>query len=282
MSHPPPSHEPPSHEVVVTRSGARAVLDHETGEVMHPVVGPLVEADALYVLPSRLAARLAEETPEPLVLLDVGLGAGSNAVAALQVSEALPSSARRLTIVSFDRTSDALRLALEHAADFGLEGAAGSFARAVLERGRHESPRTSWRFVEGELPGALSTQADASADVVYWDPFSPSANGELWTLRAFEALRRVCRPGCTVHTYSGATATRSALLLAGFSVGFGEPISAEKQSTCAAVDVADLERPLDARWLERVRRSSAPLPRDAPEGALDRIGRHPQFQRSTG
>ena len=59
-------------------------------EVMHPVIGPLVEADALYVVPSRLAARLAQtseaDPTAPLVLLDVGLGAGSNAVAAWRVS----------------------------------------------------------------------------------------------------------------------------------------------------------------------------------------------------
>jgi queuine tRNA-ribosyltransferase len=262
---------------VTTRGGARAVLDHETGEVMHPVVGPLVESLRLYVEPSRLAARLAVPSPEALTLLDVGLGAGSNALAAWRVSEALPPEARRLSIVSFDRTLDALALALDHPADFALEGAAGDAARALLAKGAHETRRTTWRFVGGELPGALSEQARESVDLVYWDPFSPRANPSLWTLAAFTALRRTCREGCSVHTYSGATASRSALLLAGFSVGLGEPIGEEKQSTQAAVRVTDLTTPLDARWLARLGRSSAPFPADAPTDALERISRCPQF-----
>ena len=260
-------------EVVTTRGGARAVLDHDTGEVMHPVVGPLVESRRLYVDPSRLAERLAQTASESLVLLDVGLGAGSNALAAWRVSEALPQSARRLSIVSFDRTADALALALAHSADFALDGAAGVAARELLARGSHETPRTTWRFCPGELPDSLSSEPAESADVVYWDPFSPRANPTLWTLTAFRALRRLCRAGCTVHTYSGATATRSALLLAGFFVGVGVPIGEEKHSTCAAVALADVQSPLDGRWLERVRRSSAPFPSDAPSDALAQLER---------
>lgn len=260
------------HEVVVTRGGARAMLDRVTGEVMHPVVGPQAEAAALYLGPSRLAQRL-DVGGDPLVLLDVGLGAGSNAIAAWRASEARREPGRRLEIVSFDRTAAALELALcaEHAADFGLDGAAGAAARTVLAGGTHETARTAWRLVLGELPATLATQPAASADVVFWDPFSPRANPALWTVAAFAALRRVCRRGATVHTYSAATSTRSALLLAGFAVGLGPPVGAKEQTTQAAVDRADLAHALDARWLDRLTRSSAPLPPDAPADALERI-----------
>ncbi|HUS68875.1 MAG TPA: MnmC family methyltransferase [Kofleriaceae bacterium] len=252
------------HEVVVTRGGAPAVRDRATGEVMHPVVGPRVEAAALYVEPSRLAERLAAPGDRPVVLLDVGLGAGGNAIAAWQASEAR-AGGRRLEIVSCDRTARALELALSHAADFGLEGAAGAAARAVLDRGTHETSRTSWRVLLGELPVALD--AAPHADVVFWDPFSPRANPELWTVAAFAAARRVCRAGATLHTYSAATATRSALWLAGFAVGRGPAIGAKEETTQAALRAAELARPLDAAWLDRLARSSAPLPPDAPPDA---------------
>src|SRR3954452_7378538 len=52
-------------EVVRTRSGAPAMLDRTTGEVMHPLVGPRVEAERLYIGPSRLALRLCEPEREP-------------------------------------------------------------------------------------------------------------------------------------------------------------------------------------------------------------------------
>lgn len=267
-------------EVVITRSGAPAMLDRATGEVMHPIVGPRIEAERLYLGPSRLAARLAQPRADPLVLFDVGLGAGSNAIAAWQLSEARGDTARRLEIVSFDRSLSALALAYkgEHAAAFGFEGEAGRAAAALLASHEHQTARTHWRVRVGELPEALARERADSVDVVFWDPFSPRANPALWTVHAFHAMRRLCRAGATLHTYSGATAVRSALLLAGFAVGSGEPSSAGKQTTIAALDARDLERPLDRRWLERLGRSSAPLPIDAPEDALARIGALAQFQ----
>jgi queuine tRNA-ribosyltransferase len=268
-------------EVVVTRSGARAIRDRLTGEVMHPVVGPLVEAERLYVGPSRLAQRLNPSHGEGGVcVLDVGLGAASNAIAAWRVSEAMPASSRRLRIFSFDSSLAALEVAIASPdpADFGFDGPALGAARGLLSRGVHETERTSWRLLLGDLPGTLCGVQPLSADVVFWDPFSPRANPELWSCGAFDALSRVCREGATVHTYSGATAVRAALLLAGFAVGLGEPIGPGKQSTCAARDARDLVSPLSARWLERLRRSSAAFPADAPGDALARIEAMEQFR----
>lgn len=265
--------------VVTTRDGARAILDHGTGEVMHPVVGPAIEATRLYCEPARLAARLSRPDARPLVLLDVGLGAGSNAIAAWKISaEFLRSDARRLEIVSFDHSREALALALEHPDDFGFVGPAGDAARTLLATGCDDSGRTRWRLVCGNLPDVLALEPAAGADVVFWDPFSPRANPELWTVAAFTALRRLCRAGATVHTYSGATGVRSALLLAGFAVGVGEATGEHKAATVAAVDLGDLASPLDRRWLARLGRSTAGFPADAPADALARVAALPQFR----
>jgi queuine tRNA-ribosyltransferase len=259
--------------VVVTTGGARAIRDLDSGEIMHPVVGPRIEAERGYLGPARLAERLTEPGP-PLVLLDVGLGAGSLAIAAWHLNESLREG-RALEILSFDRDREALTLALAHAPDFAFEGAAGDAARTLLRSGEHRTSRTTWRFLEGSLPATLPKAP--VADVIFWDPFSPRQNPTLWTTAAFAGARAAARSGCTLHTYSGATATRAALLLAGFAVGLGAPIGEDKHGTIAATSPALLDRPLDRRWLERLGRSSAPLPTDAPADALAIIARAPQF-----
>jgi tRNA U34 5-methylaminomethyl-2-thiouridine-forming methyltransferase MnmC len=266
-------------EVVVTRGGARAMLDRRSGEVMHPIGGPLVECERLYVRPARLAERLAGSEPEPLVLLDVGLGAGSNAAAAIQLRLALRGATRPLSIISFERQLEAFALALapEHAGAFGWVGAAWDAARELAARGAYRDPALSWSLRRGDVLDALGREPAASADVVFWDPFSPAQNPELWTVAAFRALRRVCRPGASVLTYSGATAVRSALLLAGFWVETGDEIAPGKSATRASTGPEGLSRPLDARWLERLARSSAPFASDAPPDALARVRAHPQF-----
>jgi queuine tRNA-ribosyltransferase len=265
-------------ELVTLKSGARAVRDRLTGEVMHSAVGPKIESQELYVLASRLRERL-EEGGAPLVLLDVGLGAGSNAALAFAVSESLSESARKLSIVSFDRSTAAMELALgsDDAVDLGFSAPIAEHGRALLSKGTTESARTAWKMVLGDLPDTLSVVADRSADIVFWDPFSPKSNPTLWNMAAFRALFRACRDGCTVHTYSQATRVRSAMLLAGFHVGLGSSTGVKEATTIAGVGAPPGAALLDARWLDRLTRSSAPFPDDAPCDALARIMEHPQL-----
>lgn len=262
---------------VVTRDGAPAVVDRDAGEVMHPVIGPAVESERLYVDQSRLRARLAEGGG-PLVLFDVGLGAGSNALAAWRASAAAPDGARRLELVSFERDLGAFTLATspEGVQRLGTSPDEAAAARALLSGRLHDSARTRWRLRLGDALEELAAEP-ALADVVFWDPFSPKANPGLWTLHAFRTLRARCAPRATVFTYSTATATRAAMLLAGFFVGTGDASGPKEQTTAAATDPAELARPLDRRWLERLARSSAPFPPDAPPDAIDRVRLHPQF-----
>ncbi len=266
------------HEVVATRSGAVAVRDVLTGEVMHPVIGAVAESEALYARQSQLKERLLEGTG-PLVLFDVGLGAASNALAARRISEELiQPNRRRLELISFENDLGALRVALAdpQADKLGLSGEPGDAARALLETGIHETERTRWRLVKGDALALLGSIGD-KAEIVFWDPYSPKSNPELWTTRAFELLRRRCGPRATLFTYSSSTTTRVALLLAGFAVGAGDATGTQRQTTCAAVELGDLKNPLGARFLERITRSSAPLPEGAPRDTLDRLRALPQF-----
>lgn len=270
-----------THEIVRTRSGAMAVRCTEAGEVMHPGVGPLLEAQRLYVEQSRLAERLrGKPGGPPLVLFDVGLGAGSNALAAWAASEAAGSQAARLEIVSFERDVGALALALRHGDAFGLpEGSAAAMAATeLLETGRHETGRTCWRLVAGDVLDALAREP-ARADVVFWDPFSPRVNPALWTVAAFAALRAVAAPRCTLYTYSASTRTRVALLLAGWAVGVGDAIGDKEETTAAALVVDDLARPLPDRFRARLLRPDVPLPPDAPADGAARAAAAPQFTR---
>jgi queuine tRNA-ribosyltransferase len=257
-------------EVVITKSGAPAMRDLASGEVMHPGTGPRVESEELYVAPSRLTERLGGTSGESganLVLLDVGLGAASNAIAAWRISESLPASARRLEIVSFENDLSALTLALapEHAASFGLTSTgsdAHAAASALLRDGRHETERTVWRLCHGDFPELVAREPAAIADLVYWDFYSAKTHPHLWSVSTLRALRRVCRSGATLHTYSTATSFRAALLLAGFAVGAGGRTGLRAETTIAAVDVADLEQPLGERWLQRLVRSTLAFPVD--------------------
>ena len=82
-------------ELVTLRNGARAVRSVSLGEVMHPSVGPWREANLLYVEQLKLADSLCATQPAPLCVYDVGLGAATNAVAALACARELGEERRR-------------------------------------------------------------------------------------------------------------------------------------------------------------------------------------------
>ncbi len=265
-------------EIVATSSGEPSVRDALAGEVMHPVIGAAVESERLYVAQSRLAERLLEPGPA-LVLFDVGLGAAGNALAAVRAARKAPPGRRPLSIVSFERELGALALACsdDGARRLGWTAEETAAARALLEDGRHEEAGLTWQLRLGEALDQLDAEP-LRADVVYWDPFSPKVNGPLWTVGAFTRLAARCAPGATLFTYSTATATRSALLLAGFAAGHGDASGPKEETTAAALPPAIPARPLDARWLVRLGRSSAPFPPDAPADALERISDLQQFR----
>jgi queuine tRNA-ribosyltransferase len=182
-------------------------------------------------------------------------------------------------VVSFERELGALTLAAspEGSARLGWSGEDVAAARAVLRDGRHEEPGISWQLSLGDALARLDAEP-SRADLVFWDPFSPKVNGALWTAGAFARLAARCAPGASLFTYSTATATRSALLLAGWVVGHGDASGPKEETTAAALPPALPARALDARWLARLGRSSAPFPADAPQDALARIGALEQFQ----
>lgn len=274
-------------ELVTLRNGARAVRDAVSGEIMHPAVGPWEEAQRLYVTQLRLAERLQKGGGRPLRVLDVGLGAATNAVAALTAARAVePTRRRPLEVVSLERDLAPLRLALADPAGFPFLVPFAKAAAELVEKGAWSGQGVdagcSWRLVHADVEQELEA-AGGDHDCVFFDPFSPRANPTLWTPTFLARVRKLCRedgPGAILATYSAATPTRASLLLAGFYVGVGCSTGSKLETTLAATNSEALEMPLSQRWLERWERSSARAPHgEALSPALEeQIRLHPQFR----
>jgi hypothetical protein len=56
------------------------------------------------------------------------------------------------------------------------------------QHGVHNTPRTLWRLQKGDVLTCLANEA-VKATLWFWDPFSPKANPDLWTINAFAAMR---------------------------------------------------------------------------------------------
>ncbi|MEO6001879.1 MAG: tRNA guanosine(34) transglycosylase Tgt [Opitutus sp.] len=276
------------YEIVTAPQGFSSIRQVSSGEVMHSVNPPAEEANRLYVDQSALAARLASDAAE-WVIWDVGLGAASNAMAAVHCFEQqlkASGTSRPLRIVSFECDLDPLKLAAKDPGRFPhlRHGA----PHELLKNGRweHASGRLTWELLEGDfLKRFISAPLP---DVMFYDPFSYKTNAGLWSPAVFADLFKHCsaKP-VELYTYSSSTAVRVALLQAGFFVAEGRG-SGPKSDTTVAFNGASgatlhpLALPLlSAEWLARWRRSGSKVPSDLPaehRAAWEkRIEDHPQF-----
>lgn len=272
----PPAEREGDFELCTLRSGARAVRHVGHGEVMHPAGGPWEEANRLYVDQPQLAARL-RAARRPVCVFDIGLGAATNAVAALACAR---QAGGALELHSFELDLAPLRLALRDPGGFPFLAEYREAAQALLSCGRWQQGDLRWVLHRGDVLDCLAA-APPSAELIFYDPFSPQHNPALWTAAAFAAVRARCHgDGALLLTYSAATPMRAALLLGGFYVGAGVPTGTKRETTVGATHLASLAAPLGARWLARWERSSARAPLGETEltAAREReIRTHPQF-----
>ena len=286
---------------VVIRDCVGHIREMASGEVMHSVNDPAEEARSLYVEQSRLVERLTQPDAAPLVVWDVGLGAATNAMAAIQAVEAMrrsadplqadePHAARRLTLVSFENDLDSLKLALRHPAWFKhLRHAA---PRGLLADNRWSSAAAGvdWLLLRGDFNSTKFTAP--LPDVIFFDPFSFKTDSALWTLAAFRELANLLSAKAVeLFTYSYSTSVRAALLAAGFYVARGRGTGPKAETTIgltprAAVDADGREllhgrELLGEEWLAKWRRSDAqaPMGTDSSDASWRAaLSGHPQFR----
>ena len=282
------------YQLVRLNNGICSVRSLADAETFHPVVGPVAEAEALYVNQLKLRERLKNHIGE-FVIWDVGLGAAANSLTVLRATRDLTCQIR---LVSFDHTLEPLKFALQHAADLGYFGGYEKHLQEFIREQRvtfHDGGQAvKWEFHLGDFPALLQKAGSRkqkvempAPDAILFDAYSPARNPAMWTLPLFTHLLQQLDPQrpCAMPTYSRSTILRVTLLLAGFFVGVGHATGEKEETTIAANDLRLIAEPLDARWLARARRSHSaepmvePVYRIAPlsETSWQKLAAHPQF-----
>jgi len=281
------------YELHRSTKGFYSIRQISSGEIMHSVSAPSEEANRLYIDQSALAARLRKTNDHAgeLVIWDVGLGAATNAMAAVQcfercLSENKGMNLRPLRLISFELDLDPLLLAIKHAAFFPhLHHSAPS---KILTHGSWQdaSELLRWQLLRGDFRDFIETAA--LPDLIFYDPFSYKADSELWTGEIFARIfQRCAAKPAELYTYSASTAVRVALLNAGFCVAQGVGTGPKTETTVAFTDLDGAARHplrpplLDHKWLARWRRSAAKFPitlaKQEQAQFSQRIEHHRQF-----
>ena len=278
------------YKLVRLANGLHSVHSLAHRETFHPVIGPVAEAEALYVRQLRLVDRLQRQTGE-CVIWDVGLGAAANALTVLRATRDVPCSVH---LVSFDSTLEPLEFALQHGEKLGYVAGYERRLEDLMRQSRVSfadgQQQVEWDLHVGDFPTLLKQPAAQKIPkpvAIMFDPFSPATNPAMWTQPLFGSLFRLLDPTrpCALPTYSRSTMLRVTLLLAGFFVGVGHATGEKEETTIAANTLELIVEPLNRKWLQRARRSNSAEPlwepvyrqaRLAPE-TLELLLQHPQF-----
>jgi hypothetical protein len=255
----------------------------------------MAEAQALYVDQMKLVERVRDCTEE-FVVWDVGLGGAANPLTFLN---ALKGVSGRVRIISFDYTTEPLRLGLKNAAVLKYLAGWEMHLSTLMEEGKSkftmpEGLSVEWELHLGDFPGLLKTDAPrglAKPNAIFYDAFSPATNPAMWTLDVFTDLYQLLDPrrACLMPTYSRSTLLRVTLLLSGFFVGKGHATGEKEETTIASNLRECILEPLGEEWLARVKRSRSAEPLHETkyqqsaitEESWKRLLRHPQFEAET-
>jgi tRNA U34 5-methylaminomethyl-2-thiouridine-forming methyltransferase MnmC len=283
------------YKLVQLANGTQSVHSLAHAETFHPVIGPVAEAEALYVRQLGLVDRVRQHRGE-FVIWDVGLGAAANPLTVLNATRHLPCHIR---LLSFDHTLEPLRFAARHAEELGYLAGYESALAALGETGSvcftSANQSVKWELHLGDFPDLLSKPVACTwpkPHAILFDAYSPATNPAMWTQRLFHRLFELLqadRP-CPLPTYSRSTMLRVTLLLAGFFVGKGHATGEKEETTIAANTLDLISDPLNQRWLWRARKSTSaeplrePVYRQAPlsEESWEQLRRHPQFRGRIG
>ena len=278
------------YEVHTAMEGFASIRHVSSGEIMHSRTPPMEEARRLYIEQSDLAGRVVGNAQdEPLVIWDVGLGAAANAMAAIGCYEqkASEGEVRPMRIISFENDLDSLRLAWKNHDRFPYLRHGGP--PALLSDGHWESkqlPGLSWELIPGNFLETMN-QAALPPDLIFYDMFSSKTCGDQWTITAFRRLLAACNGHpAQLFTYTCSTASRVALLVAGFYVAKGRRTGEKLETTIAftpsALPLAGGLDLLGADWLRKWHRSAAKYPSELEEhhrsAFEEAIVGHPQFK----
>lgn len=267
------------YRIEIPAHGYATLMDSTVGEGMHSSIGPWQEANLLYVEQSGLESRLLQKGSESLVIYDIGLGMATNVLASLHLFNRIESR-RPLHVISFETDISGLEFALDQKDHFPFLQDKEALLRELLAHKTWEGSSPSGAPIRWDLKIGDYRQEMGDClppEVIYYDLYSQKSLPDMWGRACFDLLYQKAKPrlqrglGTQILTYTCSTPARTAMLLAGFYVGYGVSTGKKIETTVASTLLEELHRPLGNEWVQRWRRSRSPLPLDCLAQGLPEV-----------
>ncbi|MEO1509973.1 MAG: MnmC family methyltransferase [Cyanobacteria bacterium J06633_23] len=222
----------------VTGDGSATFYSEEFGEHFHCRHGAYTDAQRNYVD----AANIPElAKAKRLAILDVCYGLGYNTAAALDTIQQINPDCQ-VTIRALEINAGVVQGAIANTLHHHWTPATQEILATLATDHRYHSPPLDIQLILGDARQTLQPLASQGwqADAILFDPFSPTRCPQLWTVEFFSLVTQCLAHSGILATYSCSAAVRSAMGLAGLTIGSLPGIGRQWPCTIATKD----QRPL--------------------------------------
>ncbi len=217
-------------KLVITGDGSWTLHSDQYDETFHSISGAVDEAFCKHVRPCGLET--LAESGRKLRILDVCFGLGYNVLAAWHTVKQANQNAD-LEIISLEKDIALLESLINQTLPSPFEDYQ-TLLKELLNTGCYEEGNRKIQLVLGDATLTID-KLEGKFDAVFWDPFSPPKNPEMWTLNIFKKVFRMMNDRSILTTYSANQRVRKGLLEAGFKIGQGPAVGRKRGGTLASI-----------------------------------------------
>ncbi|PZV14516.1 MAG: hypothetical protein DCF20_12775 [Pseudanabaena sp.] len=215
-----------------TEDGSVTFWSETFQETFHSTHGAKHEAEAKFVIPSKIAEKASAQTQ--LNILDVCYGLGYNTAAAIASVSELSNRNANLHIIALENNLEVPQQAITLGL---LDVWQSEIVQILTVAAKTQAVKNDDLFLQlliGDARQTISQVPTKWADAIFLDPFSPPHCPQLWTVEFIQLLANCLKPDGYLVTYSSSAAVRAAMLNAGLQIGAIAPIGRKSPSTIAA------------------------------------------------
>jgi tRNA U34 5-methylaminomethyl-2-thiouridine-forming methyltransferase MnmC len=205
-------------QFVKTQDGSYTVFNQKYQEHYHTISGALEEAFEKHMN--------AISVKDGFNILDFCFGLGYNSIIATKKH-------KKLQIVGLENDIEIIKAIKELEVPREIEKEFTAFRNLADKLEITDDNNNTIKLIIGDALVSIDSLPKDYFDRVFFDPFSPSKQPEMWSRKVFQKVYNVMKQGAKLSTYSCAESVRQNLIAAGFKVMDGPIVGRKSPATIA-------------------------------------------------
>lgn len=219
----------------LTADGSKTFYSPEFDENFHSKYGAKTEAEITYIQGCRLPDKIRQQ--KQVKIIDICYGLGYNTAAAIDcLYQENPQC--KLEIIALELDEIVPYQALEQGLLDNWSMEIKDLLTKLVKKKQVETSSIKLKLLIGDARQTIQQliTTNFSADAIFLDPFSPPKCPQMWTVDFLSLVAKCLKPQGIIATYSCSAAVRTALKLAGLTLGVNYSVGRRSPGTIATYD----------------------------------------------